>query len=311
MVEHGRTPIQRVFVTGGDGFLGSHLVRLLADRGVEVRALTRHNPSASRPELDEKVRWISGDLLKDGPWQQQLRGCDTLFHLAALYSPRQEDAELMLRVNVTGTQRLLRTAAQAGVAQVVHTSTVGTVGRPADGVLPDENTPFNLWHSGSVYVRSKWLGETAALLWNRRGLPVIVTQPTGPVGAGDHKPTATGQRFVDFLAGRRPDYPAGGMNLCPVQDIAAGHILAAELGQPGQRYILGHSDGNLSAEQFLALLANVSGLAAPATAKPSRRGSRPASLTVNPRRAVEELFMPQSNLRAAFANAVAYYRSTS
>lgn len=216
----------------------------------------------------------------------------------------------MHAVNVTGTGNVLQAAAAAGVKRVVHTSTVGVVGRPADGSLPDEHTPFNLWRSGSEYVRSKWLGEAAALLSNRRGLEVVVVQPTGPVGDGDSKPTATGQRFVDFVAGRRPDYPTGGMNLCPVADIAAGHILAAELGQPGQRYILGHHAGNLSEDAFLALLADVSGLATPPPVKRSG-GRRPSSLTADPSRAIAELGLPQSSLRQAFADAVAYYRRSS
>ncbi|MEZ4771253.1 MAG: NAD-dependent epimerase/dehydratase family protein [Caldilineales bacterium] len=297
------------FVTGGDGFIGSHLIRQLLARGVSVRALTRSGAAATRADLPAGVEWVTGDLLEPAGWRERLRGCDVGFHVAALYSPRPEDAARMYAVNFTGTRHVLEACAAADVARVVHTSTVGVVGRPADGSLPDENTPFNLWSTGSEYVRSKWLGEAAALLWSRRGLDVVVVQPTAPVGAGDHKPTATGQRVVDFLAGRRPGFPTGGMNVCAVQDIAAGHILAAELGQSGQRYILGHVAGNLSEEEFLALLAEVSGQPAPApVARSAGRG--PASLTVDPRRAVRELGMPQSSLRQAFADAVTFYRST-
>lgn len=294
------------FVTGGDGFVGSHLVRQLLLRGVQVRALTRRG-AAGRDGLPNEVEWVTGDLLEPDAWRGRLSGCDVLFHVAASYSPRPEDARQMHAVNVTGTRHVMQAAAAAGVSRVVHTSTIGVVGRPADGSLPDERTPFNLWRTGSEYVRSKWLGEAAALLWNRRGLEVVVVQPTAPVGAGDTKPTATGQRFVDFAAGRRPDYPTGGMNLCPVQDIAAGHILAAELGQPGQRYILGHRAGNLSEEAFLALLSEVSGLPAPPAAARTS-GKRPASLTADPSRAIEELGLPQSSLREAFAAAVATYQ---
>jgi dihydroflavonol-4-reductase len=128
------------------------------------------------------------------------------------------------------------------------------------------------------------------------------------VGAGDAKPTATGQRIVDFLAGRRPDYPSGGINLCPVDDIAAGHLLAAELGTIGRRYILGHAQGNLPEAEFLALLAAASGLAMPApVGRPA--GRRPLSLTADPSRAIRELGMPQSDLRVAFSHAVAFYRT--
>ena len=295
------------FVTGGDGFVGSHLLRHLLIRGVQVRALTRRGAAAGREDLPVDVEWVTGDLLEPDPWRGRLTGCDALFHVAAFYSPRPEDARQMHAVNVTGTRNVLEAAAAAGVSRVVHTSTIGVVGRPVDGSLPDENTPFNLWHTGSEYVRSKWLGEAAALLWASRGLDVVVVQPTAPVGSGDTKPTATGQRFADFMAGQRPDYPTGGMNLCPVQDIAVGHILAAELGQSGQRYILGHHAGNLSEEAFLALLSDVSGLPVPPAAQRSG-GRRPSSLTADPGRAIEELGLPQSSLREAFAAAVATYQ---
>jgi dihydroflavonol-4-reductase len=129
------------------------------------------------------------------------------------------------------------------------------------------------------------------------------------VGAGDRKPTATGQRIVDFLTGRRPNFPSGGMNLCPVGDIAAGHLLAAQRGQPGRRYILGHALGNLDETAFLALLAQATGLPTPLPVE-RQAGRRPLSLTANPRRAIDELGLPQSNLRQAVAEAVAFYRST-
>lgn len=304
MAEALRT-VQVAFVTGAAGFIGAHLVRRLVAEGVAVRALARRVPSADGA-ASAAVEWIEGDLLAPETWSQRLAGCDAVFHLAALYSPRPEDARLLYAVNVGGAQAVLQAAADAGVGCVVHTSTVGTLGRPADGSPATEDTPFNLWPIASDYVRSKWLGEAVALWWNARGLPVVVVHPTAPVGAGDHKPTATGQRIVDFLAGRRPDFPSGGMNLCPVADIAAGHWLAARRGRPGRRYILGHRGGNLDEAAFLTLLAEVSGRPIP---PPVQRpaGRRPLSLTADPRRAVEELGMPQSDLRAALAEAVAYY----
>ena len=308
MAEH---TIRTAFVTGAAGFIGSHVVELLIERGVQVRALVR-NGSLQQPAANalaqDNVELIIGDLLAPDGWRDRLRGCDTVFHIAALYSARAEDAPRLYEVNVDGTQAILQAAAAAGVQRVVHTSTIGAIGRPAGGELADEDTPFNLWPSASDYVRSKWLGEAAALLWHRRGLPIVVACPTAPVGAGDRKPTATGQRIVDFLAGRRPDYPAGGMNLCPVDDIAAGHLLAAQIGLPGRRYILGHASGNLQEADFLALLAEASGLAVPSPVE-RPAGRRPLSLTADPSRAIRELGMPQSDLKAAFSEAIAYYRT--
>ncbi len=305
-------PLNQAFVTGAAGFVGGHLVRQLAAAGVHVIALARGSQVARPPELAglPGVTWIQGDLLEPAGWRRRLVGCDALFHVAALYSARPADAPSLYRVNVGGTQAALAAAAEAGVPVVVHTSTIGTIGRPAGGAPADEEAPFNLWPAASDYVRSKWLGEAAALWWwSQRGLPVVVVHPTAPVGAGDVRPTATGQRIVDFLAGQRPDYPSGGLNLCPVADIAAGHRLAAQRGQPGRRYILGHAAGNLDAAGFLALLAQASGQPVPsASQRPNRR---PLSLTADPRRAIEELGLPQSDLAQAVEEAVAFYRRVS
>jgi dihydroflavonol-4-reductase len=285
--------------------------QLLAD-GVQVRALVRRTTTAH--DLNAlAVELVEGDLRTPEPWAPRLRGCDTVFHVAALYSADPADAPGLYAVNVGGTQAVLQAAAAAGVGRVVHTSTIGAIGRPPDGSLPTERTTFNLWATASNYVRSKWLGEAAALWWQQRGLPVVVVHPTAPVGSGDRKPTATGQRIVDFLAGRRPDYPAGGMNLCPVQDIAQGHLLAARHGQPGERYILGHQQGNLDETGFLQLLSEISGGRGFAPqqvrrSQPPKGGSRPLALTADPSRAIVELGLPQSDLRTALAEAVAFFR---
>ncbi|MEI2689442.1 MAG: NAD-dependent epimerase/dehydratase family protein [Anaerolineae bacterium] len=301
--------LTHAFVTGAAGFVGGHLVRQLAAAGVRVTALARAPQANLPPELAHLpgVAWVQGDLLAPTGWAQRLDGCDALFHVAARYSAQPADAPDLYRVNVGGAQAVLTAAAAAGVPVVVHTSTIGAVGRPSDGAPADETTPFNLWASGSDYVRSKWLGEAVALWWAQRGLPVVVVQPTAPVGAGDRRPTATGQRIVDFLAGRRPSFPSGGMNVCPVRDIATGHRLAAQSGQPGRRYILGHAAGNLDEAGFLALLARAAGLPTPPAQR--RSGGRPLSLTANPRRAIDELKLPQSSLAQALAEAVAFYRA--
>lgn len=295
----------RAFITGGTGFVGAAVIRALLEAGIAVRALVRR-PVPMLEGLGVEI--IEGDLRQPNAWHTSLRGCEVVLHLAAFYSPQPEDAPQLYAVNVGGTQAILRAAANAGVSRVVHTSTIGTIGRPANGGPATEETPFNLWRIASDYVRSKWLGEAVALWWNRRGLPVVIVHPTAPVGAGDWRPTATGQRIVDFLAGRRPDFPTGGMNFCPVQDVAAGHLLATQRGRSGRRYILGHTAGNWDEQTFLTTLAELTGLPIPpAVARP--RGRRPLALTANPARAVRELGLPQSDLRVAFAEAVAYYQA--
>ena len=178
--------------------------------------------------------------------------------------------------------------------------------------LPDESTPFNLWEQASHYVRSKRLGELIAQSWNDTGMDVVIVKPTAPVGAGDgtasRPPSATGRRIRAALRGQPFSYPPGGVNHAPVRDIAIGHLLAAERGQRGESYILGHAGGNLDRAAFMRLL----GLAPDA---PARRGSGssapagPEALTANPARAIRELGLPQSDLAAAFVEAVAWRRS--
>ncbi len=258
-----------------------------------------------------RVELVQGDLI-NGPddWMSALAGCRYCFHLAALYAG-PEHAEQMYQVNVRGTNRLLAACAEAGVARVVHTSTVGCVGRPDDPTtLPDENTRFNLWHSASHYVRSKYLGELVARAWAASGLPVVIVQPTAPVGPGDARPTATGARIAAALRGEITPYPPGGVNHIPVQDVAVGHLLAALHGVPGERYILGHCKGNLDHATFLHMVAKAAGR--PSLVPPRRAqhgGQMPHALTVNPSRAVRELGLPQSDLQEAFAAAVTWFQT--
>ncbi len=296
-----------VFLTGGTGFIGGYVARALTEAGAQVKALVR--PGSRLGMLDDlPVEIVEGDLQTPGPWLEALRGCELCFHLAALYADNSQ-ADALYAVNVRGTAALLAACAAAGVRRVVHTSTVGTVGRPArPGCLPDETVPFNLWEQASDYVRSKYLGELVARSWAEAGLEVVIVKPTAPVGAGDRRPTATGQRILAALRGEVTPYPPGGVNHVPVRDVALGHLLAAEHGRPGQCYILGHQAGNLDHAAFLRLVAEAAGtrpLKPPARAVAT--GYLPPSLTADPSRAIRELGMPQSDLRAAFAEAVAWY----
>jgi dihydroflavonol-4-reductase len=308
-------------VTGATGFVGSAVVRSLLRRGVAVKALARRS-SDLRNIAGLDVEVFYGDLCDEDGLARALRGCDVLYHVAAYYSTDEADAPMMYEVNVRGTKTVMRAALKAGVPRAVHTSTIGTIGQPMDGSLATEETPFNLWDTSSHYVKSKYLGEIAALAMNKQGLSVVVVNPCAPVGPRDIKPSSTGQRIVDYLNGRLPSFVPGGINFISVRDVAEGEVLAAERGRAGERYILGHREGNLSLSDFLALMEEVSGVKAPRMPRswpslwPVRRGKpageasnfRPKALTCDPSKAIRELELPQTPLALAFAEAVAWFR---
>lgn len=311
----------KAFVTGATGFLGGALVRELIADGVPVRALVRGG-SDLRLLDGLPLERAEGDLRDRESLLAAMDGCDTLFHVAAFYSTREEDGPLMYEINVVGTRNILQAASALRYGRVVHTSTIGTIGRPPDGSLPNEDVEFNLWDTCSHYARSKYLAELVALNMAREGLSVVVVNPTSPVGAGDVKPSSSGKRILEALSGKTPSFPAGGLNLVAAQDVARGHILAAERGRMGQRYILGNIKGNLALREFLRLLAEAAGapVAGPPRESPLRTvrralkkpapqmGHLPAALTCDCRRAVEELGMPQTALRQALAEAVEWFR---
>lgn len=306
-------PDSRVFLTGGNGFLGGHVARALCAAGVQVVAMVRPGSDLG-PLAELPAEIVRGDLARPSEWRAALAGCGLCFHVAALYGGADQ-AQAMYGVNVAATGALLAACAEAGVRRVVYTGTIGTVGRPAGHgarSLPDETTPFNLWDQASHYVRSKYLGEQVARAWNGAGLDVVIVKPTAPVGAGDARPSATGRRIVAALRGEVTAYPAGGVNHAPVIDVAAGHLLAAARGAAGRTYILGHGAGNLDHAAFLRRMAEAAGTR-PLRAPQVRGGHAvglPAALTADPARAVRELGLPQSDLQAAFAAAVAWYRAT-
>nr|MBC7244121.1 NAD-dependent epimerase/dehydratase family protein [Chloroflexota bacterium] len=311
----------KAFVTGATGFVGSAVVRSLLRRGVEVRVLARRSSDLRNiAGLDLEISY--GDLLHEEALARALQGCNVVYHIAAYYSTDEADSQMMYEVNVRGTKAVMRAALKAGVQRVVHTSTIGTIGQPEDGTLATEETPFNLWDSASHYVKSKYLAEVAALAMCKQGLPVVVVNPCAPVGPRDIKPSSTGQRVLDYLNGKPPSFVPGGINFISVHDVAEGEVLAAERGRVGERYILGHKDGNLQLSEFLALMEQVSGVKRPRITKhplsilSAMRGRssdkapsfRPRSLTCDPSKAIRELGLPQTPLPVAFAEAIAWFR---
>jgi dihydroflavonol-4-reductase len=250
----------RAFVTGGTGFVGGAVVRRLLQAGHEVRVLVR--PGTNTRQLDGlPVIQVEGDL---GDVESLRRGaaeCDWVFHVAALYSYWGHSWEEFLESNVEGTRRVLEAAHQAGARRVVHTSSIAALGIPKDGTSGTEETPCALTDLIGPYKRSKFLAEEVVRDFVRQGVPVVIVNPSAPVGIGDHKPTATGQVIVDFLNRRMPAYVETTLNMVDVDDVAAGHLLAAEQGRVGERYILGGE--NLSLKQVLDYLAEASGLPSP------------------------------------------------
>lgn len=239
-------------VTGASGFLGWHVAKVLAERGDQVRALCR--PSSQIRELP--VERVEGDLRDSASLARAVNGCRFVFHVAADYRLWSRNPRELYRSNVDGTRNLLTAAGKSGVERIVYTSTVGCIGMPKhrDG---DEDTPVSIDDMIGHYKRSKWLAEQVAIEQARAGLPVVIVNPTAPVGDHDWKPTPTGKIIVDFLRGKLPAFVDTGLNLVDAQDTARGHLQAAEKGRVGERYILGSE--NLTLEQILAIIADISG----------------------------------------------------
>lgn len=248
-------------VTGASGFIGWHVAKKLLERGHAVRALVR--PQSRLRELE--VERVTGDLRDPESLDRAIAGCGVVFHIAADYRLWARDASQMYRSNVDGTRNLLDAARRAGVDRVVYTSTVGCIGMP-EGGIGDETTPVGLDDMKGAYKRSKFLAERVALEFASSGFPVVVVNPTAPVGDHDFKPTPTGKIVVDFVRGAMPAFVDTGLNVVDVADTAEGHLLAAEKGRPGERYILGCR--NLSLQEILESLAVISGRPAPRTQIP-------------------------------------------
>jgi dihydroflavonol-4-reductase len=248
-------------VTGATGFLGWHVVQVLRQRGIAVRALVRR-PEAAR-ELDAEL--APGDLRDADAVRRAVQGCGLVFHAAADYRLWVRDATEMFRSNVEGTRNVLEAAARAGVERIVYTSTVGCIGFVRGG-LGDETTAVTLADMEGPYKRTKFQAEQVALEYARKGLPVVIVNPTAPVGEHDVKPTPTGQTIVDFLRGGMPAYLDTGLNVVDARETAEGHWLACERGRPGERYILGGE--NLTLQEIFERLSRISGRPAPRTQIP-------------------------------------------
>ena len=328
----------KCFVTGGSGFIGANLVHELNARGHTVKCLLR--PGADTRGLQgADYEAVPGDVTDPAALAAGLRGCDWAFHVAASYHLWLKDYAPMYAANVDGTRNVLTAAHQAGCSRIVYTSTVGCIGLPKEvngQVEPtDEATPVAETQMSNHYKLSKWKAEVVARELAAQGLPIIIVNPSAPIGPRDVKPTPTGKVIVDFLNRQMPAYLDTGLNWAHVRDVAIGHILAAEKGRLGERYILGSATGNWTMKEAFAVLAEISGIPAPKfqvpytvalmaahvdetlaklTGKPPKAplaGVRMAKYKMffNPAKAIRELGLPQTPPRQALADAAEWFKA--
>ena len=250
----------KVFITGSTGFIGSSIVRELLADGLEVRALTRPGADISNLKGLDIELW-QGDLLDTICLNAGIKGCQWVFHAAADYRLWTRTPESMYRVNVDGTKNLLNASLENGVERVVYTSSVGTLGNPGDGTPGTEDAPVTLNDMVGHYKKSKFLAEREAEKFVDMGLPLVIVNPSTPVGPNDIKPTPTGKIIVDFMNGKMPAYLDTGLNLIAVEDCAKGHILAAKVGQTGRKYILGNR--NMTLCNIFEMIERLTGMPAP------------------------------------------------
>lgn len=319
----------RAFVTGGTGFVGANLVRLLLHQGYDVRALVRSNSCLDNLQ-SLKVEIVCGDL-NDPNLLQQMSGCQVLFHVAAQYSLWQTDRELLYRSNVLGTRNILRCARQAGIERIVYTSSVAAIGVGKNNVAVDETYQSPVEKLVGDYKKSKYYAEQEARKAINQGQDIVIVNPSTPIGAFDVKPTPTGEIILRFLRRNMPFYVDTGLNLIDVQDVAWGHILALEKGQTGDRYILGHQ--NLTFKSLLQKLATITELPAPKYSIPywipytaawieerilAKLGKKPTialdgvrmsqqKMFYDATKAVTELGLPQSDIDLALVKAVEWF----
>ena len=323
--------MQKVLVTGATGFIGANVARLLSERGEAVRALVR-STSDRRNLAGLDVELVVGDLRDPEAVERAVRGCRRVFHGGADYRFWARDPGEIYRSNVEGTVHVMEACLAAGVERVVYTSTVGTIGLAANPTPCDETTPMLGGQLTSHYKRSKLQAEQAVLAFAARGLPVVIVNPSAPIGPWDAKPTPTGQLIVDFVRGKLSAIVDTGLNIVHVRDVAEGHLLAAERGRVGERYILGHR--NMTLAEIVAELAEITGRPAPrlrlpyavawtagavSTAVSTWITHRPPAIALeavrmarrrmffDPEKAVRELGLPQTPVRVAFQDAVGWF----
>jgi len=307
------------------------VLRALLEKGAEVRCLVRK--TSPRRNLEGSIAEVAeGDLRDADSLRQAVQGCEVVYHCAADYRFYSPDPRELYDSNVEGTRNVMQAAFEQGVSRVVYTSSVGALGLDRDGSPADEATPVTIDDMVGHYKRSKFLAERVAEQWTAKGLPVVIVNPSAPVGDGDLKPTATGKMILDFLNRKVPAFVDTGLNLVDVRDVAQGHLLAAEKGRVGEKYILGNRDMTL--EEIFQTLSSIADLPAPRVRLPhwlpltvaavetgvSRVLKREPSVPLeavrlsryrmffDPSKAVRELGLPQTPIEEPLQRAVEWYR---
>ncbi|MBE9030017.1 NAD-dependent epimerase/dehydratase family protein [filamentous cyanobacterium LEGE 11480] len=321
----------KAFVTGGTGFVGANLVRLLLKQNFVVKALARpQSPRDNLRGLD--VEWITSDL-NDPQIATHLQGCDYLFHVAAHYSLWRTEKDRLHQINVLGTRNILAAAQQAGIKRTVYTSSVAAIGVLGQGRSADETYQSPPHKLIGAYKQSKYWAEQEAHNAIAAGQDIVIVNPSTPIGPYDIKPTPTGDTILRFLKRKMPAYVDTGLNLIHVEDVAMGHLLALQKGQTGERYILGNQ--NVSLKQMLDMLAEITGTPAPKTAIPvwiplavagvdemllARLGKTPdvpidgvrmsrQKMYYDPSKAIATLGLPQTPVAVALQDAVNWFVS--
>jgi dihydroflavonol-4-reductase len=318
------------FVTGGTGFIGANLVRLLLEQGYSVRALVRPNSPLDNLH-DLPIEIVKGDLNAPN-LSEQMQGCQVLFHVAALYSLWQKDQEPLYHCNVLGTRNILAAARQAGIERTVYTSSVAAIGVGESGKSVTEVYQSPVEKLIGDYKKSKYWAEQEALKALQMGQDIVIVNPSTPIGPYDIKPTPTGDIIVRFLRRQMPVYVNTGLNVIDVRDVARGHLLALEKGKTGERYILGHQ--NMTLKAFLDELSQITGIPSPTSQIPSwiplsvawidekiltSLGKSPSVpldgvrmstqlMYYDASKAVRELGLPQSPIKVALKDAVQWFR---
>lgn len=246
-------------VTGATGFIGSHIARKLVERGEQVKILLRKSSQTKNID-DIDVERVYGDVLDLDSINEALKGCDTLYHTAGVASFRKEDYQKMEDINVQGTKNIMNAALESGIKRAVHTSSIAAIGTDLQGGIANEDTKYELDYLGVKYLDTKRRGEDAALELSKKGLPVVVVNPATVIGTGDIYLSSTAF-ILWFYKKKYPGYMDGTLNMVDVEDVAEGHILAAEKGRTGERYILGNE--NYTLLELFKLLEELTGIPRP------------------------------------------------